>query len=510
MSGALRLFGAAAGAHSLRARRLGVDTQYEAVVFMHKECPVCRSEGFVAHNRLLLRAGDRHVIATLYQIASDLIAHDEAALSESAWNRLQLQDGDIIAVSHPDPLNSLSHVRSRIYGNRLNENALQAIMGDIVDGKYSDIHLSSFLTACASPPLDHGEVLSLTKAMVEAGDRLSWKADVIVDKHSVGGLPGNRTTPIIVPIVAALGLTMPKTSSRAITSPAGTADTMETMAPVELSAADIQRVVEQEGGCIAWGGAVKLSPADDILIRIERALDLNSEGQMIASILSKKIAAGSNHLVLDLPVGPTAKVRSKQAADALSAGLVAVADAFGIKARVSIGAGSQPIGRGIGPALEAKDVLAVLQGAPTAPRDLRDRAVELAGALLELGGRARQGTGVALAAQALIDGRAWTKFQRICEAQGGMRTPPTSRHRRALTAGREGRVVAIDNRKIAKLAKLAGAPEAKAAGVELHVALGDIVSARQPLCTVHADAPGELAYALDYAAANPGIIEVIE
>ncbi len=275
MSGALRLFGPAAGAHALRARRLGVDTQYEAVVFMHKECPVCRSEGFVAHNRLLLRAGDRHVIATLYQIASDLIAHDEAALSESAWNRLQLQDGDIIAVSHPDPLNSLSHVRSRIYGNRLSENALQAIMGDIVDGKYSDIHLSSFLTACASPPLDHGEVLSLTKAMVEAGDRLSWKADVIVDKHSVGGLPGNRTTPIIVPIVAALGLTMPKTSSRAITSPAGTADTMETMAPVELSAAAIQRVVEQEGGCIAWGGAVKLSPADDILIRIERALDLD-------------------------------------------------------------------------------------------------------------------------------------------------------------------------------------------------------------------------------------------
>ena len=194
----------------------------------------------------------------------------------------------------------------------------------------------------------------------------------------------------------------------------------------------------------------------------------------------------------------------------MSAGLVAVADAFGIKARVSVGAGSQPIGRGIGPALEAKDVLAVLQGAPTAPRDLRDRAVELAGALLELGGRARQGTGVALAAQALVDGRAWTKFQRICEAQGGMRTPPTSRHRRALTAGREGRVVAIDNRKIAKLAKLAGAPEAKAAGVELHVALGDIVSARQPLCTVHADAAGELAYALDYAAANPGIIEVIE
>ena len=489
---------------------MGVDTQYEAVVFMHKECPVCRSEGFVAHNRLLLRAGERHVIATLYQITTDLVAHDEAALSESAWIRLDLKDGDTISISHPDPLESLSHVRSRIYGNELSEVALNAIVTDVVDGKYSDIHLSSFITACAARPLDRGEVLALTKAMVDVGDRLSWNADIVLDKHSVGGLPGNRTTPIIVPIIAALGLTMPKTSSRAITSPAGTADTMETMAPVELTTADIHRVVEREGGCIVWGGAIKLSPADDILIRIERALDLDSEGQMIASVLSKKIAAGSTHLILDMPVGPTAKVRSAEAADALSAGLIAVANAFGIKAKVITGDGSQPIGRGIGPALEASDVLAVLHCAPTAPRDLRDRAVALAGALIELGGLAPYGAGAALAAQTLDNGRAWTKFQQICEAQGGMRTPPKSSQRHPLAAGRPGRIDAIDNRKIAKLAKLAGAPEAKAAGVELHVGLGDTVSVGQPLCTVHADAAGELAYALAYAAANPEIIMVQE
>jgi thymidine phosphorylase len=499
-----------AGAHRLRARRLGVDTQYEAVVFMHKECPVCRSEGFIAHNRLLLRAGEHHVIATLYQVTNDLVAQDEAALSESAWNRLDLKAGDSISISHPDPVESLSLVRSRIYGNDLSESALLAIIADVVDGKYSDIHLSSFITACAARPLDRAEVLSLTRAMVEAGERLSWNAAVVVDKHSVGGLPGNRTTPIIVSIVAALGLTMPKTSSRAITSPAGTADTMETLAPVELDVADIHRVVEQEGGCIVWGGAVKLSPADDILIRIERALDLDTEGQMIASVLSKKIAAGSTHLVLDLPIGPTAKVRSRQAADVLSAGLVTVAGAFGIKAKVIAGDGMQPIGRGIGPALEAEDVLAVLQCAPSAPRDLRNRAVALAGALIELGGLVGEGQGEAIAGQALDDGRAWAKFQRICEAQGGMRTPPTSGHRRPLVAERPGRVDAIDNRKIAKLAKLAGAPDEWAAGVELHVRLGDVVSAGQPLCTVHADAQGELAYALDYAAANPGVFTLGE
>ena len=496
--------------HRLRARRIGIDTQHEAVVFMHKECSVCRSEGFTAHTRILLRARDRHVIATLYQVASDLVARDEAALSESAWARLGLQDGEFIAISHPDPVESMSHVRSRIYGQELSEAALKSIIGDVVDGKYSDIHLSSFITACATRPLAGREVLALTRAMVDVGERLSWNSEIVVDKHSVGGLPGNRTTPIIVPIVAALGLTMPKTSSRAITSPAGTADTMETMAPVDLDLADIHRVVEREGGCIAWGGAVKLSPADDIIIRIERALDIDTEGQMIASVLSKKVATGSTHLVLDLPVGPTAKVRTKEAADALSTGLRNVAAAFGMQARVIMGDGRQPIGRGIGPALEARDILAVLQDARDAPQDLRARAIAVAGALIELAGAAEHGAGETLAAHALANGRAWSKFQRICEAQGGMRVPPRSRHRRPLLADRAGRIVDIDNRKIAKLAKLAGAPRAKAAGIELHVRLGSTVSAGEPVCTVHAEAPGELAYALQYASANPAIIGIDE
>ena len=217
---------------------------------------------------------------------------------------------------------------------------------------------------------------------------------------------GNRTTPIVVSIVAALGLKMPKTSSRAITSPAGTADTMETMAPVDLDTAAIRRVVEREGGCIVWGGSVRLSPADDILIRVERALDLDAEGQMIASVLSKKIAAGSTHLVLDLPLGPTAKVRTPEAAERLSRALSSVAEHFGLKTKCIVSDGTQPVGRGIGPALEAHDVLAVLQNAPQFPLDLRERAISLAGALLELAGLASGGNGAGLAASTLDDGRA--------------------------------------------------------------------------------------------------------
>jgi thymidine phosphorylase len=494
--------------HGLRARRIGIDTHYEAVVFMNEACHVCRSEGFAAQSRVLLRAGLQQTIATLFKVTGDLVAPDEAALSESAWRRLGLQDGAMISVSHPDPVDSLALVRSRIYGQPLSETALESIIADVVAGRYSDIDLAAFLTACTTQPLNRTEVLALTKSMVDAGEQLTWTSSAVLDKHSVGGLPGNRTTPLIVSIVAAQGLTIPKTSSRAITSPAGTADMMETLAPVEHDTADIHRIVEQEGGCIVWGGSVRLSPADDILIRVERALDIDSEGQLIASVLSKKIAAGATHLVLDIPVGPTAKLRSVEAAEALAVALIDVAAQFGIQARAMFGDGRQPIGRGMGPALEAHDVLAVLQGHKDAPADLRARAITLAGALLELGGVARAGTGERVAAETLENGRAWAKFQRICEAQGGMRVPPIAPHQHPMLATRAGRVVAIDNRKIAKVAKLSGAPEAKAAGVAIHVRLGDRVERGSELCTVHAQSPGELEYALAYAAANPLIVRI--
>jgi thymidine phosphorylase len=496
--------------HGLRARRLGIDSQYEAIVYMRSDCHVCRAEGFAAHNRVRLTNGKHSIIATLHQVTGDLLAHDEAGLSESAWHRLKLVDGGDIVVSHPEPLDSLSKVRGKVYGQNLNDAAFAEIITDIVGGRYSDIHLSSFITACSARPLNLDEMTALTRAMTAAGDRLSWPTRPAVDKHCVGGLPGNRTTPIVVAIAAACGLTMPKTSSRAITSPAGTADAMETLAPVDLDIPAMRRVVEREGGCVIWGGAVRLSPADDTLIRVERALDLDSEGQLVASVLSKKIAAGSTHVILDIPVGPTAKVRSESAAASLSESLIAVARVFGLQASALVTDGRQPVGRGIGPALEARDVLAVLQGDPQAPVDLRARALALAGALLELGGVAGQSGGQAMARDTLDSGTAWIKFQRICEAQGGMRVPPRSSQWQPVGAARAGLVEAIDNRRLAKVAKLAGAPDAKAAGVDLHVRIGSWVERGAPLYTVHADAPGELDYSLDYVAANGDIIGLTE
>jgi thymidine phosphorylase len=253
-------------------RRLGIDTYDEPVIYMPEDCPVCRAEGWEALSRVEVTHGERAIVASIHVVTDGLLAADEASLSNAAWAMLDAIEGGSVAVAPSPPLASLSAVRAKVYGDRLEEPAIRAIIRDIAAGRYSAVHLSAFVTACAGGRLDLEETVALTRAMVDVGDRLAWPAGPIVDKHSVGGLPGNRTTMIVVPELAALGFTMPKTSSRAITSPSGTADAMETLAPVALDLPAIWRVVEREGGCIVWGGAVRLSPADDMIIRVERPL----------------------------------------------------------------------------------------------------------------------------------------------------------------------------------------------------------------------------------------------
>ena len=490
----------------LRLRSLGIDTYREFVVFMHRDCLVCRSEGFQVRSRVRVTVGDRSITATLYVVGDAILGMEEASLSEAAWIALAANAGDIARMSHPEPVASDSFLRKKIYGGTLSGPELAAIVGDIAGHAYDDIRLAAFVTACAGDRLDLAETIGLTEAMVKVGDRLNWTSTVVADKHCVGGLPGNRTTMILVPIIAAAGLCIPKTSSRAITSPAGTADAMEALSTVDLGLTAMRAVVEKEGGCIVWGGAVALSPADDILIGVERPLDLDSEGQLIASVLSKKIAAGSTHVVLDLPVGPTAKIRDQVAALRLAERLRQVAGHFGLVVDLVLSDGSQPVGRGIGPALEARDVLAVLGNRSDAPADLRDRALTLAAHLIDLARPGMAGAGRRLAAEILASGAAERKFLAICEAQGGLKPLTTAPFRRDVTVSRDGTVTAIDNRRLAKAAKLAGAPTAALAGVDFHAPLGRRVQRGEALFTLHSQTRSEMDYAAAYVIANPEIV----
>jgi thymidine phosphorylase len=437
-------------------------------------------------------------VATLNIIHSDLLKDGETSLSQEAMVRLGVNNGDTITISHLQPIESLKYVRAKMYKQELDDLAFKAIINDVVAGYYSNIEIAAFVSGCAGNNLSVNEITSLTKAMIGAGSKMNWDKKMILDKHCVGGLPGNRTTPIIVSVIAAAGLTIPKTSSRAITSPAGTADTMETMTSVNLTIEQVKKVIDEEGGCIVWGGAVKLSPADDLLIAVEKALDIDSEGQMVASVLSKKVAAGSTHVLIDIPVGPSAKVRSQEEALRLQYYFNAVSQAIGIQTEIIITDGTQPVGRGIGPSLEAMDVLAVLKNSIDAPADLKERAISLSAALLKMSGNYAEGTETLIARSLLESGEAYKKFEAICNAQGGFKEPKVANYYHDVFAEKEGMVKAIDNRKLARIAKLAGAPKSPSAGVLFLAPIDKQIKKGDLLFKIYSESMGELEYAKEY------------
>ena len=485
--------------NSLKVVDIGIDTHQEPIVYMRVDCHICRSEGFTANSRVMLAYNKNRVIATINVVDEKVLAHGSAGLSKIAMERLGVGTGDSICVSYAPVVSSLSAVRKKIFGHKLTDDEIGAVIKDISAHRYTDIEIAGFLSVCAGSRLDVDEIIALTQAMVACGKRLTWPGTAMVlDKHCIGGLPGNRTTPLVVAMVSAAGLTIPKTSSRAITSPAGTADTMESLTNVNLDLARIQQVVAETHGCMVWGGAVNLSPADDLLIRIERALDLDGEGQLIASVLSKKIAAGSTHAVIDIPTGPTAKVRSHKDAERLASLFTQVGAACGLHIRCLITDGTQPVGEGIGPVEEARDVLAVLQGAGNAPKDLRERALIIAAQLFSMARDISYERGLIEATDILDSGKAWTQFKRILNAQGGMKPLPEANYQHIETAGTTGVLQDIDNRRLARLAKLAGAPTTAAAGLRLHKRVGEMVNAGDALFTLYSDTEGEQQYALAY------------
>ncbi len=495
---------------TLKIRRVGIDTWRENVAYLHRDCPVVRAAGFQALAKVTVQANGQSIAAVLNVVDdAHIVDTCDLGLSEDAFARLQVAEGHEASVEHAEPPASIAALHRKIAGERLGRDELMAIMRDVAAARYSKIELAAFVVATNQFELDRDEVLHLTEAMIAVGQRIDWHHEMgggpVVDKHCIGGIPGNRTSMIVVPIVTAHGMLCPKTSSRAITSPAGTADTMEVLAEVELPLERLKQIVRDTHGCLAWGGTADLSPADDILISVERPLAIDSPGQMVASILSKKIAAGSTHLVLDIPVGPSAKVHGMADAQRLKRLFEYVASRLGLQLDAVITDGRQPIGHGIGPVLEARDVMRVLANHPDAPQDLRQKSLRLAGRVIEFDPDVRGGDGYRIARDILESGRALAQMNAIIDAQGRRAAPAEPG---ALVfdvqAPADGVVLSIDNLRLARIARLTGAPQVPGAGVALQRKLGEAVHAGEPLYRLHAVYPADLAFARRMASQHSG------
>jgi len=497
---------------NLQIRRVGIDTWRENVAYLHRDCPVVRAAGFQALSKVEIHASGQSILAVLNVVDDErIVSACELGVSEDAFARLAVAEGHSASIAHAEPPGSIAALRRKINGERLGKEDVAAIIRDIAQARYSKIELAAFVVATNQYELDREEVLHLTEAMIAVGRKLDWHAQVgagpVVDKHCIGGLPGNRTSMLVVPIVAAHGMLCPKTSSRAITSPAGTADTMEVLARVELPFERMVEIVRETRALLAWGGTADLSPADDILISVERPLSIDSPGQMVASILSKKIAAGSTHLVLDIPVGPSAKVRSMAEAQRLKRLFEFVANHLRLQLDVVLSDGRQPIGRGIGPVLEARDVMQVLQCDAAAPQDLRQKALRLAGRMIEFDPDVSGGHGYQIARDILDSGRALAQMNAIIDAQGRRTDPPQlGALQSEVLAPRDGVLVAMDNLRLSRIARLAGAPQVSGAGLDLFKKLGEPVRQGEALYRIHAQFDADLQFARALAGSDSGCL----
>ncbi|MBI4452275.1 AMP phosphorylase [Candidatus Woesearchaeota archaeon] len=458
-------------------------------------------------DRIKIKKGAKIETVVVDIAQGKIVPQGKVGIFEEVIGSLKLRNNDEVEISIARKPLSLDYIKKKLDGIKLSKKEIDQIVWDIVHNKLSQVELAYFVAACYTNVMSTEETILLTKSMVEHGDMLKLKRYPVIDKHSIGGIPGNRTTLVIVPIIAAAGFTMPKTSSRSITSPAGTADTMEVLANVVFPIKKMKEIIMKTNGCIIWGGALNLAPADDKIIAVERPLEIDAESQLLASIMAKKHSVSSTHILIDIPSGKDAKVKNKIEALRLKKEFEKIGKRLKKHVRVLITDGSQPIGNGIGPALEARDVLWLLKRDPRRPVDLEKKCLVMCSEIFDLLGVKG---GYKKALDILNSGNAYRKMVEIIKAQNGREVAAEDikigKYSFDAVSAKSGRVIDIDNIIISRIARIAGAPHDKGSGLYLYKHIGDQVRKGDKLFTIYSESEHEFEYARDFAKKNKGFL----
>jgi len=460
-------------------------------------------------NRLGARAKERIAIETIsdnpqkiftiLDTARDsLVKEGEILVSSELKERLNLKTKQEVDVGIASIPKSVIYIQKKLNKKPLSQKEISSIIRDITNNALSEVEISLFVSAMYKNGMTMKETIYLINSILKSGNKLNLKEKIIVDKHSIGGIPGNRTTPLVVSICAAAGLTFPMTSSRAITSAAGTADVIETVAKIEFSIKDLEKVMKKANACLVWGGGLGFVPADSKIIHVEKILKIDPEAQLLASIISKKLAVGSNHILIDIPYGAGAKVNKAQALN-LKKKFEALGRHFKRKLKCVLTDGTEPIGNGIGPALELKDIISILDPEKQGPRDLEDKSLFLSGQILEMAGKADKGKGVQMAMELLDSGKAFKKFNQIIKAQGGdLNRIKTAKYQYNVLVKKSGKIISINNKSINILARVAGCPSDKASGLYLHHHVGEELRKKQKILTIYSESKSRLKEAIKF------------
>ncbi|MBT3690796.1 thymidine phosphorylase [Candidatus Woesearchaeota archaeon] len=450
-------------------------------------------------DRLKIKHGRKSVVTAIdISESNNGIKKGQIGLFKEVIKELGIKKQTTLGVLSTTIPHSIEIIRKKLDEKELTKKEIEIIIKDLIDGELTEIELTYFVSACYKKDLSFKETAYLIEAITKHGDKIDFNRKIIADKHCIGGVPNNRTTMLVVPIVTAAGVPMIKTSSRSITSPAGTADTMEVLSNVTFPIEKIVKIIKKINGCIVWGGAIDLAAADEKLIKVRHPLRLDPKGIMLASILSKKLAVNSTHILIDIPIGKTAKITTKKEAMSLKKSFERLGRKIKIKIKVIITDGSQPIGNGIGPNLEAKDILYILRKDPRAPKDLEEKAVHMSDLIFKM-------TKTKASAREILDsGKAYTQFMKIMEEQeGDPKIIPDSialgKFEYTMKSSKTGKIKEIDNKVISRISRIAGAPHDKEAGIYLYKKLNQKVKRGEKVMTIYSDSKTKLKYAKSLA-----------
>ncbi len=476
----------------LKVDILGIESGGKPIVFLNKSDS--DEIGIRASGRIIVTYRRKTVTAIVNTTTS--ISHGFIGVNEEVRHLLGVKQNSVVDIEVATFPKSLQFIHNKLTGRRLMYDEISEIVKDVVQGNLNENEISAFVTALSMEGLDMDEATGLALSMVETGKQLDLRKKTIVDKHSIGGVPGDKTTLLVVPIVAAIGLTIPKVSSRAITSAGGTADRAETLMPVDLGISEMKRVVEKSNGCIVWGGSLDLAPADDIFVRSEYSLYIDP--LLLPSIMSKKKAVNASHLVIDIPTGKGSKMQTVGESDFLAKELIELGRRLGIHTHCVLTNGEKPIGLAIGPSLEAREALSVLMNRASAP-DLIDKVCHIAGSIFEMVGKKN---GYNLARDVLHSGKAELKMREIIGLQGGnskiqIKDLPVGEEKVEVRAKKTGKVLWMDNLTLIELARAAGAPKDKGAGILFSKKIGDCVKTGDVLYTVYAEKSRKLSRSIE-------------
>ena len=462
--------------------------------------------GLVVGDRVKVVHDRRSCIKDVH-VATQMLKRGELGFCETKGPcDLKIPEGGSVEVTPMPVPRSVEYIRKKMAGQKLTNDEVYAIIRDISGNVLNEVEITAFVLANFFRNFDFDETEAISRAMIETGEKIVFEQGTVVDKHSIGGVPGNKISLLVVPIIAASGLLIPKTSSRAITSASGTADTMEVLADVTLGVDEIKEITESVGGVIAWGGATNIAPADDIIIRVERHLTIDPKPQLLASVMGKKGAVGAKHVVIDIPVGEGTKVRDIGYGRELANNFTELGRRLGLNVSCLLTYGNQPVGRAIGPALEAREALAALEGGHS-PESLVEKAIGVAGRLLEMTGKPN---GAESARHVLASGKALEKFHEIIAAQGGHAGIKSGEiavgeKTHEFLAPIDGAVSHIDNRRLVRTARAAGAPKDRGAGILLNRKAGEHVHAGDLLFTVFAEKEWKLTQSIEIVTHSPPV-----